>query len=71
MRKEGEEPDNLPPRSIIDAEEYRNAVVSPRNSRLASSVKTKSVADKLEYIDDGDSVVQQGERSEIGDAPVC
>lgn len=70
MRKEGEEPDNLPPPSIIDAEEYRNSVASQRNSRLAYSVKTKSVVDKIEDADDGDSVVQQGERSEIGDAPV-
>lgn len=70
MRKEGEEPDNLPPRSIIDAEEYRHSVGSQRNSRLASSVKSKSVVDKIEEADDGDSVVQQGERSEIGDPPV-
>lgn len=70
MNKAGEEPDNLPPPSMIDAEEYRNFIGSPRNSRIASSVRSKSGVDKIEDTDDGDSIVQQGERSEIGDAPV-
>ncbi len=70
MCKVGEEPDNAPPPSMLDAEEYRNYISSPRNSRIASSVKSKSGEDKIEDADDGDSVVQQGERSEMGDARV-
>lgn len=70
MCKVGEEPDNAPPPSMLDAEEYRNYMGSPRNSRIASSVKSKSGENKVEDDDDGISNVQEGERSEMGDAVV-
>ena len=33
-------------------------------------MKSKSVVDKIEDVDDSEPVVQQGERAQIGDAPV-
>ncbi|KAF8627801.1 hypothetical protein AX15_004227 [Amanita polypyramis BW_CC] len=79
MYKAGEEPDNTPPLSILGVEEYRALVSSPRSGKF-SHAKSKPGEDKLsrtgrstthpidEEADDGDSNVQQGERSEIGDA---
>ncbi|KIL66325.1 hypothetical protein M378DRAFT_186118 [Amanita muscaria Koide BX008] len=78
MCKQGEEPDLTPPRSIIDAEEYRNLIASPRSIQYTSSARSKSGddaarsnADRIneEDVEDVESNVQQGLRSENGDPP--
>lgn len=77
MTQEGEEPDNTPPRSVIDSAEYRSnrsAVRSPpysprslRNGNGALSVHNDDINGE-----DADSNIQEGRTSEIGDAPdVC
>jgi hypothetical protein len=75
MCKDGEEPDHTPPRSLIDAEEYRNLVVSPRSGHYTPAGDQNSRLSRshveAEHVDDADSIVQQGERSENGDPPVC
>ena len=99
MAKQGEEPDNTPPRSVADPDDYvknaesvRNDTRSPRiyspaprsnasNAILGTAGRTPPFGTReVEgngrhddiYDNDADSNVQEGVRSEMGDAmPVC
>jgi hypothetical protein len=76
MCKDGEEPNRTPPRSLIDAEEYRNLIASPRSGHYTpvgdqDSRPGRAHVEAERADDDADSNVQQGERSENGDPPVC
>ncbi|PFH52095.1 hypothetical protein AMATHDRAFT_57984 [Amanita thiersii Skay4041] len=83
MSREGQQPDCSPPKSIIDADDYRNLVGSPksgRRSQLTTSTRSRNGDDRRlnmsgammqhpedEEADDADSNVQQGLRSEAGE----
>jgi hypothetical protein len=100
MAKEGEEPDDTPPRSVADPDDYMNKAGSVRNGTRSpqiyspaprsnasntilvaaggnpnfearEKVRSNGRHDDI-YDEDADSNVQEGVRSEIGDAmQVC
>lgn len=72
MEQEGEEPDNRPPRSVIDSAEYRStgsAMRSPPHSprSLRNGNGAVSLHDDDINGEDVDSNFQEGRTSEIGD----
>ncbi|KIM45431.1 hypothetical protein M413DRAFT_66595 [Hebeloma cylindrosporum] len=92
MAKEGEEPDNTPPRSVADPDDYVKNAESVRSPQIYSPAPRSRASDTILggaggtplfgnreevksngrhndiYDDDADSNVQEGVRSEMGDA---
>lgn len=96
MAKEGEEPDNTPPRSVADPDDYVKRTESIRNDTRSPQIYSPAPRSKVSdtilgagggtplfgnreevksngrhndiYDDDADSNVQEGIRSEMGDA---
>lgn len=70
MTREGDEPDNRPPRSVLDSEEYRSnmsAVRSPPHSPRSVGNRSGHMSFRNGDIDeeDADSNFQEGRTSEI------
>ena len=96
MAKEGEEPDNTPPRSVADPDDYVTKAESVRNGTRSPQIYSPAPRSKVSdtilgagggtplfgnreevksnghhndiHDDDADSNVQEGIRSEMGDA---
>ena len=76
MSRHGEEPDTSPPRSLVDADEYRSRISARTRSPNAHSpaslpksplIYTNGLDKPDEEHGDADSNVQDGVRSEMGE----
>ena len=72
MSREGEEPDTSPPRSLVDADEYRSRISARTRSPIVHppTPLPKSpliYTNGLEENGDADSNVQDGVRSDMGE----
>ena len=76
MSRQGEEPDTSPPRSLVDADEYRSRISARTRSPAAHSpaplpksplIYTNGLHKHDEENGDADSNVQDGVRSEMGE----
>jgi len=76
MSRQGEEPDTSPPRSLVDADDYRSRISARTRSPIAHSPAPLPKSPMIypngqnkhdEEHDDADSNVQDGVRSEMGE----